>query len=430
VELLRTGRLYLVQVGKVQLNLRLLHIQTIKGVGTKLYELKITTKGYRLFMVNEENGKNYKVTTFSQIKDEVRELPKPNDLVQITGGKLLGSVGSVTVFRVKKLRKTNSGMKVILASSLNDLEVDVGDVRVREPSDIDPETLLSEQSKTEAGPAKRAFPGPAVTRGRLSSFLKPNTSAGSMSDERIMSSTEKIEHDRKEKEREAAKLHRQVEKAAKTTKKLTGELERQRAGIQANLDAGKTTTFDGRKQAWDTTSNATDGSEPTEPSSGHTPKRTPTSKSTSASSTGNTASKPSKTIGYGRSKVRRQTLTSKLKGESVQGEPTEDDIRTVDDADEPSSEDGGSVQTPSVVHSETDSDEDVTDPILQEALDERDAHNEAVEAASKAPTHHTPSGIPMNGDTIHPSYWEEVEKRQVAKKRRSRLKIHKPGGRK
>src|SRR5688572_26511639 len=96
LEHLKVGRVYRVKVGRKLLVLRLKEIQTLKGIGTDLYELKITTEGYRLWMLDEHIGKGYTITNLSQIDSEVPRKPEPNSLVQITKGVLAKSLGSVT----------------------------------------------------------------------------------------------------------------------------------------------------------------------------------------------------------------------------------------------------------------------------------------------------------------------------------------------
>lgn len=229
LEYLKIGRVYRVKQGRKLLVLRLKEIQTLKGIGTDLYELKITTEGYRLWMLDEHIGKGYTITNLSQIDSEIPEKPVEGSLVQIVKGVLLKSLGSVTVYRVKSVGVDEDTNKrtVTLYGPFKNYVCWMDDVRVYEGKKVDPETLLSKESKKIGDMPKRFLPGPAVpTKTKLSSFLRPPTAFGSLTGEEKKTKEdldkEKLQADLdKKKEEYAAQQHSSSSK--KTPKQLKAE---------------------------------------------------------------------------------------------------------------------------------------------------------------------------------------------------------------
>lgn len=224
LESLKVGRMYLVKQGKKLLNLRLKQIQATTRKGTDLYELKITTTGYQLWMLDESIGKGYTIRNFAQIKDEVKERPKKGSLVQITSGKLVKTLGSITVYRVADVRRDDATHEpmVELYGDFKNYLLPMSDVKVYESTGIDPETLLSKESKAIGDMPRKMLPTSTRTKKGLLDFVTQDVPFGSMSDEVVMTKEERLKEEKEAEEKESKKKLQAELDAKKPTSKDDG----------------------------------------------------------------------------------------------------------------------------------------------------------------------------------------------------------------
>lgn len=448
LEYLKVGRNYRVRQGRKLLVLRLKEILTLQGVGTELYELKITTEGYRLWMMDERIGKGYTITALSCIEDEIPEKPVEGSLVQITKGVLTKSLGSVTLYRVKEVGRDADTNKetVTLAGPWKNYVCWMADVRVYEGKRVDPETLLSKESKAVGDKPRRFLPGPAVgPKTGLANFMK-KTVGLSMG----FTGEEKKTKEDKDKEKLQAELDKKKEEyadqqhaATAIRKKTEKDLYQQGTALLKAAKKGEKCQPDNETQ--DDESSESTGQQTTasdkQPSSSSTGQR---------SSTANTVSKPSKHfvptpsktkppeqrapilgkgLGKREPKARKEKLEQAIKRNKnlkVEGRSaaTESRMPALKKTETEDSEDDRSAQI-----TETDTSEDADTVISlsselnrlsqtedEDTFDARVHKKVILEAPVPEHLNGVGSNVIMSGLEISSEYWKGVERRKEEKK--------------